>query len=347
MKINLLIASFFLSLLIGQIAQAQNEISQDSVSINARLAELENKKTRDIKSVKRNLKYTIKVINNQLKNNEITQEKADELKEAAAAKAALDIKYFTQNADLEADYIRKHKKFSDEGNVLLILNNNSIIGVETEKRKYKKELRTSSGLTLGFGYNFINGDNLGINDFSYAKNGYSSIGYQFKTRLDDKNHFRLMYGVEFQTQQTELNGNRVFTQGDNTQTIDIGFDVKYAVFRQNQLVFPLHLEIGGSDRKDFEDGRVRYQEYNKWKFGIGGFVGFNMDSRTKLKYELDGRTVKDITVNNFDNNVFLYGLDAYVGYDNVVLFGRMNLNNVFKSNAIDGQYVSLGIRLQN
>lgn len=347
MKINLLIASFFFSFLIAQISQAQNQTSQDSVSVNARIAELEKKKDNNIDSVKRILKNTIEKINTQLDEKEITLEKANELKEAAAEKAALDLKYYTQKTDLEIDYVKKYKKFSDEEVNGLFIVNNTTLGVETEKRKYKKEIRTSSGLTLGFGYSFMNGDNLGIKDFSFPRNGYNSIGYQFKTRLDDKNHFRFMYGFEFQTQQTELNGNRVFTQGDNTQITDIGFDVKYAVFRQNQLVFPLYLEIGASDRKDYDDGRVRFQENGKWKFGIGGFVGFNIDSRTRLKYELDGRTIKDITVNNFDNNVLLYGLDAYVGYNNVVVFGRMNLNSVFKNNSIDTQYISFGFRLQN
>jgi hypothetical protein len=61
---------------------------------------------------------------------------------------------------------------------------------------------------------------------------------------------------------------------------------------------------------------------------------------------LENEDIKQTTVSAFDNNVLVYGLDAYVGFDNWTLFGRMALNDIFQSGSVDGQYVAFGIRFQ-
>lgn len=348
MKKLILTLSFLISFTLFVKVHAQNEIKQDSISINARIADLLEEKEQNIKDEKEALKYTIKAINEKLEKNKITKEKAEELKKTAAERTALNIKYYEQYAMLEEEYVRKNGKFSYEGGAMLEIGTKQFIRFRNKNkdREYQQYQNTDSGLTLSFAYNFMNGDNLDINDFSYANNNYFAIGFQWKTRLDKNNNLRAVYGVEYQSHGTELNGNRFITQGDQAQIASLGFNADKAKFRQDQLVFPLHLEIGGSERKEYEDGRVRFENYDKWKFGIGGFIGFNMSSRLKLKYELDGREIKETRVNNFDNETFLYGLDAYVGKGDITVFGRMNLNNVFKSGSVDAQYVAFGIRFQ-
>lgn len=348
MKKILFIACLIFNLFTGTFTQAQNEITKDSISINARVADLIKDRDQNISDEKEALKYTIESINKKLDDKEITLEKAAELKEAAAVRTALNIKYYEQYAALEEAYVRKNGRYSDEGGAMLEIGTKKFIRYRNSNkdREYQEYQNTHSGLTIGFAYNFMNGDNLDINDFSYPNNNYFSLGFQWKTRLDKNNLFRLTYGIEYQSHGTELNGNRFITQGDQAQVEGIGFNVEKAKFRQDQLVFPLHIELGKSDRKEYEDGRVRFNEYDHWKFGIGGFVGFNMSSRLKLKYELDGREIKETRINNFDNEVLLYGLDAYIGRGNLTFFGRMNLNKVFKNNSVDAQYVAFGIRFQ-
>lgn len=214
--------------------------------------------------------------------------------------------------------------------------------------RYKKRIYTTSGFTLGFGYNFIQGDNLGINDFSYPNNNHFTIGYNWKTAIDKKQKLRIIYGIEYQSIGTELNGNRAFTteNRNNTQIERLSFNADKAKFRQDQLIVPIHLEFGGTERKEYEDGRVRYDEDGKWKIGLGGYAGFNTSSRLKLKGEIDGDDFKRKIVNEFDNNKFVYGLDAYIGKDDFTFFGRMGLNDIFNSGSVNGQYVSFGIRFQ-
>ncbi len=243
----------------------------------------------------------------------------------------------------EANYTRL-----DGDNVKLFSSSAFEINFESGSKSSQKRIRTTSGLTLAFGYNFIEGDNLGINDFSYSNNNYFAIGVHWLTALNKSQTIRFRHGIEYQTQGTELNGNRSFTIDDpsNTQIQRLAFNADKAKFRQDQLVFPLHIEIGGTNKKEYDDGRVRYDDYDKLKIGIGGYAGFNMSSRLKYKFESQGNDVKQTTINAFDNNVFLYGADAYVGYGDVTLFGRMALNDIFDSGSVDGQYAAFGLRFQ-
>jgi hypothetical protein len=303
-----------------------------------------------VSDIKTELKEYVMRLNKSIADGDLGQEKADQLKTEYAKHIAMQIAAHRKkiNGEIEFTKVRTSISSDDIGG--------SSIEISTEKgieinirdfRKNKKELLTTSGFTLGAGFNFMSGEGLGINDFSYENNNYFSLGYQWQTAISKNHKWRMNYGIAYQSQKTELNGNRIFSPNtDNTQVVGIGFDVKDAKFRQDQLIFPLQLEYGGNSKKEYEDGRIRYNQWNTWKVGIGGFVGFNMSSRLKLRYEENGRDIKQATVNAFDTNPFVYGIDAYVGRDNFTFFGRMNLNKVFKSDSVDAQYVSFGIRLQ-
>ena len=211
----------------------------------------------------------------------------------------------------------------------------------------RKEIKTHSFLAMGFGYNFIDGSQLDINDFSYSNNNYFSLAFMWQTPLTKNQKLRVNYGIQYQTHGTELNGGRIFSLNtDDTEIIDLGFQPKKAKFRQDQFVVPVQLEFGGTDKREFEDGRVRYEQWDKWKVGIGGFIGFNTSSRLKQKRDVNGREIKETFANAFENETLLYGIDAYVGRDQVVAFARMNLNDIFKDGSVDGQYIAFGLRLQ-
>lgn len=308
---------------------------------------IQKKKDYELKQ-KEELKEYVESVNRSLQENKITQARAEELKTSRAGEIANKIDIHNKMIDAQIAFAQvRGTTVVGDSKFELSTKNGLTIEMNNSNGDLKKYKRTETGLSLGFAYNFMIGDDLDINDFSYPKNNYFSVGYQWKTTLDkDTNNFRLLYGIEYQSHGTQLNGNRFFTQGEQTQIEPIGFNVDKAKFRQDQLVFPVHLEIGGSKRKDYEDGRVRFDNSDYWKVGLGGFAGFNMSSRLKLKYEIDGRNIKETRVNNFDNEKFVYGLDAYVGRGEFTFFGRMNLNKVFNNNSVDAQYVTFGIRFQ-
>ncbi len=348
MKKSICYISMIACLLFGMTTLAQQEIPRDSIEIKMLLEELKSDREKNIEKEKEDLKSIIESINYKLDKEKISKEKADEFKKTAAERSALNITYINQYAALEEEFVKKYGRYSTDNEIQLTFSTDKFIRYNSPDtpRTYKQRLRTTSGITIGFAYNFMNGEQLDINDFSYPRNNYFSLGLQFKTRLDQNNNFRVTYGIEYQSHGTELNGNRFITQGEQAQIAPLGFEVDKAKFRQDQLVFPLHFEIGGSNKKEYADGRTRYQEYDQFKFGIGGFAGFNMSSRLKLRYEENGGTIREKRIDNFDNEIFVYGLDAYVGFDSWTLFGRMNLNKVFKDNSLDAQYVTFGIRIQ-
>ena len=278
-----------------------------------------------------------------------TDAMAQKDKETIAVFYADKISKHNDMIDSQIEFAKVKQYSYGEGNAVVADFGDGInISIKNRNKDAEKYVNTSSGFTLGFGYNFIDGENLGIDDFSYGNNNYFSLGYNWETALNESQTFRFRYGIEYQSQGTELNGNRAFTLSDpdNTQIERLSFNADKAKFRQDQLVVPVHFEFGSTDRKEYEDGRVRYSNYDKFKFGIGGYAGFNLSSRMKYKYELDNQDIKETTINTFDNNAFVYGLDAYVGKGDLVLFGRMGLNDIFKSGSVDGQYVAFGIRFQ-
>lgn len=93
----------------------------------------------------------------------------------------------------------------------------------------------------------------------------------------------------------------------------------------------------------------RYYHNSFWHktarpFGIGGYCGFNLGTRQKLKYEIDGDRVKDKLKRDYTANNLIYGLSAYAGFDTVLLYVKYDLNPVFKDDAIDQHNISLGLR---
>lgn len=347
MKTQVLFTALLFSLFGAIIAQAQDEKEKlfgnkeaYEVLKKTKVEKLEKEREEFIKEQKTSLTKAIEKINETVKIGTRTEEQGESEKTNLANQYAEVLNAYNKVIDAKIDYASYQLTLDETKNTFSIEFSNK----EDKPRRFN---RTESNPRISFAYNFMSGDNLDINDFSYANNNYFAVGHQWKTILDkNKSNFRLLYGIEYQSHGTELNGNRFFTQGNETQIADIGFNADKAKFRQDQLVFPLSIEIGGSKKKDYEDGRVRFEDSDKWKAGIGGFVGFNMSSRLKLKYDLDGSDIKETRVNNFDTEKFVYGLDAYIGHGEVHLFGRMNLNNVFTNNSVDAQYITFGIRLQ-
>jgi hypothetical protein len=83
-----------------------------------------------------------------------------------------------------------------------------------------------------------------------------------------------------------------------------------------------------------------------WAFNAGGFVGYRLDSYTKLKFKENGDTRKVRTHDSYYLSSFLYGLKAQLNYGDIGFFGEVNLNPLFsKGNGPELQTFSFGISL--
>ena len=81
-------------------------------------------------------------------------------------------------------------------------------------------------------------------------------------------------------------------------------------------------------------------------FTAGAMLGLRIGSHTKQKYELDGKTEKPKTYDNFYLNPFRYGARFAMGYGNFNLFADYYFSSLFKDNKGPELYpVNVGITI--
>ena len=140
--------------------------------------------------------------------------------------------------------------------------------------------------------------------------------------------------------------NRVFADINNqTVLVDAGVETKAkrTYFKNVYFVVPMHLEFDFSKTKIVDDKKV-FKSHTGARFGIGGFVGVNTNSKQFIEYEQNGYKFKEKQKGDFNVNDFTYGVSTYIGYRATSLYLKYDLNPIFKNNPVDQNNISLGIR---
>jgi hypothetical protein len=132
--------------------------------------------------------------------------------------------------------------------------------------------------------------------------------------------------------------------GDETTLETFDVDLRKSKLRMDNLVVPVYFEFGPS-RMTKTDTRLRYSIRNQFRIGFGGYGGFNLGTRQKLKYERNGENVKDKLKRGYDTSDFVYGIGAYAGVDGVLLYTKYDLSPIFKDASVDQRNISFGLRL--
>ena len=304
------------------------------------------------------LKTEVEAINLRLENGEITNVEAEKLKKKAAQKRALNIENRITIVDNKIQLIERNEAGYAVDNVEEIgkvgfvtgeVGSITSINMNVKKNKPKKyDLRTTNNLVLAFGFNnvIVEGDHLDNSPYKFGGSRFFEIGWAWKTRVfKNSNFLRLKYGYSFQINGLKPSNNKYFVQKDN-QTVLEEFpeNLKKSKLSITNLVFPLHFEFGPSTRLN-KDSSFRYLTDNRFRFGLGGYAGFNIGSRQKLKYELDGRRVKDKQKKGFNTTNLVYGLSGYIAFDEVAVYFKYDLSPIFKDQTITQNNISVGIRL--
>ncbi|MGM0392588.1 MAG: hypothetical protein ACQEQB_12625, partial [Bacteroidota bacterium] len=293
------IISYFSLLLMGlmlQTVDAQNDsishVQKDSVITSMEYFQKERDKI--ITKEKESLKQTLEGINYQLEKGLITPEQAKQQRENAAKKHALNIE-----------------------NRIAILENELELK-DRNKEHYKKvpyDRRTTGDIVLAFGLNnaISNENPIDDSDFKIGGSRFFEIGWAWKTRvLNNSNVFRLKYGVSFQFNGLKPTDNRYFVERDELTVLEeFPLDLDKSKFRMDNLVFPVHFEFGPSKRTETEK-YFRYSTHGMFKIGLGGYAGFNIGERQKLKYREDGDKIKEKLNGDYNTNEFIYGLSGYL-----------------------------------
>lgn len=198
-------------------------------------------------------------------------------------------------------YLSKSNRDEDDNYVFRIGGNKDdkdnfiYFGKRRHDKQRRYDRRTSSDMVLAFGLNnaLIDGESFDDSPYKIGGSRFFEVGWAWKTRVfENSNWLRLKYGYSFQINGFKPKDNMYFTQNGNDTMLEVfPEELKKSKLTITNLVFPVHFEFGPSRRIDRED-YFRYSTRNQFKIGIGGYAGFNIGTRQKLKYSVDGEKLR-------------------------------------------------------
>jgi hypothetical protein len=354
---------YLMALLFAFIVQ-KSTAQKDKNEAITQIENLENTKEKITLQEKEALKREVENINERLEKGVISKEEATILKEEAAKKRALNIENRITILNNKIKLVQRNGLDVLELDTLNYLSQieigfggedseaNRLFGIKLENNSNMKTIkydkRTYSDFFIAVGLNNAIMDGQSLEDTPYKVGGSRvfEMGWQWRTRVfQNSNFLRLNYGFAFQFNGLKPKDNQYFVSDDTGQVLleEFEFDLDKSKLRMDNLVFPLHLEFGPSKVKT-TDNTIRYSLRNQFRFGIGGYGGFNLGTSQKLKYERNGENVKDKLKRGYNSSDFIYGLSAYAGFDGVLLYVKYDLNTIFKDAVVEQRNISLGLR---
>ncbi len=348
-----IIITWVVALLLCQNAMAQETDKEKAISILKEQIDKIKANERDA------LKEEVEAINERLDRGEINFEEAKKLKKEAAEKRALNIENrvaiienkiaLVQRNEGEInldDYIKEEVTSLEIG-----WGHDGLFGFKinegSRKRRIKYDRRTTSDLVVAIGFNnaLIDGQGLDDSPYNFGGSRFFELGWAWKTRVfKNSNWLRIKYGFSFQWNGLKPKDNQYFVeQGDQTVLETFPFELKKSKFRMDNLVIPVHFEFGPSKKRESEK-YIRYSTRRQFKMGLGGYAGFNIGTRQKLKYRADGERVKDKFKRDYNTSDLVYGLSGYVAFGSVGIYAKYDLSPIFKDAVVEQNNISLGVR---
>lgn len=296
------------------------------------------------------LKIEVEQVNTLLENNEITAAEAEQRKNELAEKRARNIE--TRMA-VEEEKLAQVIKDKIDGKIpeeethrfgLFSYSKAKKIKDTATVRQYSYK-RTTSQFVFAAGVNRIVTDGEVDTDNFKWRSDFYEWGVSWNTRiLKTNNLLHAKYGLSLQYNNLRPSDDRVFvTDGGQTGLADSGLDLKVARLRYVNLVVPAHLEFDFTKKKVNGD-KVYFPSHKSFRLGLGGYAGLNVKEKQIIKYSDDGNKVKNREKGDFNVSDFVYGVSAYVGYGEVSLYAKYDLQPVFANNPVDSNNLSLGIR---
>lgn len=159
---------------------------------------------------------------------------------------------------------------------------------------------------------------------------YVGINSIQRTRIAGK--FFVEWGVGVSWYNFKFQDNKTVVSKDNTGVIfstdtrDLDFmKSKLTASYVNASFIPI-LDFGGNRRKP-----MLFDGYHSGSFriGVGPYVGYRIDSYSKLVYKENGDKKKDRDHDNYYLNNLRYGTRLQVGFQDIDLFFNYDMNELF------------------
>lgn len=372
-KIILYTVIVLLSFITNLNAQETDSTKVQKETFEQRARKIANKIEFVTKSEKQALKEKVGAIDLQLEKGQISKEEASRLKQEEAQKSAIKIDTAIANYNEELQELIQQKVNGEiasvegseqKGGTMIIMggtgrdsigknrteiNIGSLKVYHGEEDKIKRlSKRTTSQFVFAFGLNNIITENESLNESDYKV--WGSHFYEWGLTLNSrifKNHNLLhaKYGLSLMYNNLRPTDNRYFVKNGDVTELQDGFtNFNESRFRNVYLTAPVHLEFDFTPKKTDKDGNSYFRTHQSFRLGIGGYAGVRIKSKQILKYEEDDQKVKVKQKGDFNVNDFNYGLSAYIGYGQLSLYAKYDINPLFKNNAVDQNNVSLGLR---
>ncbi len=331
-----------MSLLLVATVYAQEEPAKDSID-----PMLQEKIELAVKAEKESMKEEIIKVNKQVKEKLITEKEAHLVKKEIANKYAIRIKEKT-NA------VVANSKLTTKSSISISFRNKGLLritqrGDSIKKTPRKKDCRTYSGIVLAAGFNNTIQEGKSLNDSDYKAGGsrFFELGYGWKTRVfKESNWLRFGYGVSLQYNSLKPKDNQYFVRNNEITSLQVlPFNLRKSKIRTTNLVLPISLEFGSSEKIDKGDYSV-FSKRQKIKFTIGGYAGIRIGTIQKLKYTANGDREKDKRRNHYNMNDFVYGVTAGVARNGLGLYMKYDLNPLFSSPNPEQNNISLGLKYE-
>jgi hypothetical protein len=323
------------------VAQETTTDNETPPQVQKMIDKLQNK-IKDIENEeKEKLSEEIALINERVDNNDLTPENAEQLKREAAEKHALNIENRSAIIANKQELLKRNGALQGDDDFSFVIDFD-----DRNSSSHTHSKRTYSNTVIAIGLNnaIIEGQSLDDSPYRVGGSRFFELGHAWTTRvLKDAGWLRVKYGFSFQFNGLKPEGNNSFIKEGNSAVLQENeIDLDKSKLRLDNLVIPLHFEFGPSKRKE-KDGSVSFNTHNQFKIGLGGYAGLNLNAVQKLKFEENGEKVKVKNKLNSSTNNLIYGLSGYIGWDNVSLYAKYDLNPIFK-NGPEQRNASLGLR---
>lgn len=222
-------------------------------------------------------------------------------------------------------------------------------------RRAKREFSrvTTSYFIFSMGVNnVIENDlfsSLDNSQYDFWRSHMYEVGWTWKSRFTRKpSKLYLKYGVSFLWNNLRAINNQFHEYDVTTNQVSLvthSENLTESRFRHSQVIFPIYLELDFSKNSYYSNGRSRDRRNNSFRVGFGGFAGFKLGVRQYLEYlDTNGHTKTEVVKDDFNTNIFNYGVGANIGYGSTSIFMKYDLNPLFKDS--ETRNISFGVRLE-
>ena len=236
---------------------------------------------------------------------------------------------------LKKDSLKETLAANEEAPV--VQNNESNSGDRHERKYRGRRTRNSFIVDLGTNNYVSNGSFPSQDNSLYAVRPWGSwylgLNSIYRTRMSNKFFLEWGYGVswynfKFQNSQTQItkDNNGVYFNPDSR---GYSYDKSKLTAAYLNLSFVPVFDFAGNKRKP---GFFNGHHSNGFRFGVGPYAGYLIDSYSKQVYAVNNSKTKERHHDNYYLNNLHYGVRVQFGFNDIDFFFNYDLNPLFATN---------------